>query len=219
MEGEKRNWFKDMTLKEKLQYIWDYYKIHIVIGLLLIYVLTMFTLSLINRKEYILNIALIGERIDFDMLSQFSNEVTKEIIGDHAGKKEASVDFYKLMRDYHGDLVLDPASTQKLIARIAAKEIDVIILDKKTFDALAVQGAFLKLDGRLEGLNLNRYKVVKAVEDTNGVKKGIYGIYVNPDNKYLKKLGYDYHDKIIAILSNSQHKDLSLKFLKWLLGG
>ncbi|MBE3578804.1 MAG: ABC transporter substrate-binding protein [Caldanaerobacter subterraneus] len=218
MAEEKKNWFKELTFKEKLQYIWDYYKIHIIVGLLLIYVLTTFTLSMINRKEYVLSIALIGESVDFDRLSQFSHEVTKELVGNPSDKKEALVDFYKLMRDSQGELILDPASTQKLIARIAAKQIDVIILDKKSFDALAVQGAFLRLD-KTEGLNLKDYKVVKTLKDVNGVKKGVYGIYVNSDNRWLKQIGYDYHNKIIAVLSNSEHKDLAIKFVKWLLKG
>lgn len=218
MAEEKKNWFKELTFKEKLHYIWDYYKIHIIVGLLLIYVLTTFTLSMINRKEYVLNIALIGESVDFDRLSQFSHEVTKELVGNPSDKKEASVDFYKLMRDSQGELILDPASTQKLIARIAAKQIDVIILDKKSFDALAVQGAFLRLD-KTEGLDLKDYKVEKTLKDMNGVKKGVYGIYVNYDNRWLKQIGYDYHDKIIAVLSNSEHKDLAIKFVKWLLKG
>lgn len=218
MAEEKKNWFKELTFKEKLHYIWDYYKIHIIVGLLLIYVLTTFTLSMINRKEYVLNIALIGESVDFDRLSQFSHEVTKELVGNPSDKKEALVDFYKLMRDSQGELILDPASTQKLIARIAAKQIDVIILDKKSFDALAVQGAFLRLD-KTEGLDLKDYKVVKTLKDVNGVKKGVYGIYVNSDNRWLKQIGYDYHNKIIAVLSNSEHKDLAIKFVKWLLKG
>jgi len=216
MSGERKNWFRNMTTKEKVEYIWDYYKVHIITGILVIYLLSAFTSSVLNRKEYVLNIAFVGKYMDFDRLNEFTKEVTKELIGDPSGKKQASIDFYMLVKGTNGNLTLDPVSTQKLMARMGAQDIDVIILDKNNFDILASQGAFLRLD-EIKGLNLSGLNVAKVEEPSNEVKLGAYGIYVGWNNKYLKNLGYDYNDKIVAIIANGQHKDLAIKFVKWLL--
>ncbi|SFE62707.1 extracellular solute-binding protein [Thermoanaerobacter thermohydrosulfuricus] len=216
MSEERKNWFRNMATKEKVEYIWDYYKVHIITGILVIYLLGAFTSSVLNRKEYVLNIAFVGKYMDFDRLNEFSKEVTKELIGDPSGKKQASIDFYGLVKNPNGNFTLDPASTQKLMARMGAQDIDVIILDKNNFDILASQGAFLRLD-EIKELNLSGLNVAKVEEPSNEVKPGAYGIYVRWNNKYLKNLGYDYNDKIIAIMANGQHKDLAIKFVKWLL--
>jgi hypothetical protein len=216
MSDRGKNWFRNMTTKEKVEYIWDYYKVHIIVSILVIYLLVSFTSSIINRKDYVLNIALIGKYVDFNGQSEFSKKVTKELIGDPSGKKQTSVDFYRLVKGPNGNLTLDPASTQKLMARIGAQDIDVIVLDKNNFDILARQGAFLRLD-KVKELNLTELNVVKIEEDSAEVKPGVYGIYVGRGNKYLEDLEYDYSDKIIAIMSNGQHKDLAIKFVKWLL--
>ncbi|HHW58297.1 MAG TPA: extracellular solute-binding protein [Clostridia bacterium] len=216
MREEKKDWFKNMTVREKVEYIWDYYKVHIIIGILVIYLLGTFTSSVLNRKEYVLNIAFVGKYMDFDRLNEFSKEVTKELVGDPSGKKQASIDFYRLVKGPNGNFTLDPASTQKLMARMGAQDIDVIILDKNNFDILASQGAFLRLD-EVKELNLSGLNVAKVEEPSNEVKPGVYGIYVGWNNKYLKNLGYDYNDKIVAIISNSLHKELAIRFVKWLL--
>lgn len=216
MSEERKNWFKNMTTKEKMEYIWDYYKVYIIAGIIVIYLFGAFTSSILNRKEYILNIALIGKFADFDKLNEFSKEVTKELIGDPSGRKQASTDFYRLVENQNGNFTLDPASTQKLMARMGAQDIDVMVLDKSNFEILAKQGAFLRLDD-IKELNLSGLNVAKVGENSSEVKAGIYGIYIERDNKYLQNLGYDYDDKIIAIMSNAQHKDLAIKFVKWLL--
>ncbi len=216
MSEERKNWFKNMTTKEKVEYIWDYYKVHIIVSILVIYLLVSFTSSIINRKDYVLNIALIGKYMDFDRQSEFSKKVTKELIGDPSGKKQASIDFYRFVKGPNGNFTLDPASTQKLMARMGAQDIDVIVLDKNNFDILARQGAFLRLD-KVKELNLSGLNVAKVEKPSGELKPGVYGIYVGWNNEYLKNLGYDYNDKIIAIMANGQRKDLAIKFVKWLL--
>lgn len=216
MSEERKSWFRNMTTKEKVEYIWDYYKVHIIVSILVIYLLVSFTNSIINRKDYVLNVALIGKYMDSDRQSEFSKKVTKELIGDPSAKKQASIDFYRLVKGTNGNLTLDPASTQKLMARMGAQDIDVIVLDKNNFDILAREGAFLRLDKAKE-LNLSGLNVAKVNEPSGELKPGVYGIYVGWNNKYLRNLGYDYNDKIIAIMANGQHKDLAIKFVKWLL--
>jgi len=216
MSDRGKNWFRNMTTKEKVEYIWDYYKVHIIVSILVIYLLVSFTSSIINRKDYVLNIALIGKYMDFDRQSEFSKKVTKELIGDPSGKKQASIDFYRFVKGPNGNFTLDPASTQKLMARMGAQDIDVIVLDKNNFDILARQGAFLRLD-KVKELNLSGLNVAKVEKPSGELKPGVYGIYVGWNNEYLKNLGYDYNDKIIAIMANGQRKDLAIKFVKWLL--
>ncbi len=64
----------------------------------MIYLLVSFTSSIINRKDYVLNIALIGKYVDFNGQSEFSKKVTKELIGDPSGKNKLLLIFIACKR-------------------------------------------------------------------------------------------------------------------------
>ncbi|SNX55267.1 hypothetical protein [Thermoanaerobacterium sp. RBIITD] len=83
------NWMKNMTFKEKAEYIWDYYKIHIIVGAVLIAIITSFVNSTINNKDYVFDFSIIGTSINFDKEMNFQNTVTKELLGTDKGKKQA----------------------------------------------------------------------------------------------------------------------------------
>ncbi|AST58776.1 ABC transporter substrate-binding protein [Thermoanaerobacterium thermosaccharolyticum] len=208
-------WMKDMTFKEKVEYIWDYYKIHIIVGVVVIAIIVSFVNSIINNKDYVFDFSLIGTSINFDKEMSFQSTVTKELLGSDKGKKQALVEFYMLTKGSDGKYKLDPTSVQKLMVKISAQEVNVIALDKDNFNALAKQGAFMNLDF-IKELDLSGFKT-ERLPSSKDVKAGTYGIDLNKGNKYLDEIGYDYHDKVIAIVSNSQNKDLSIKFLKWIL--
>lgn len=215
MNDETKNWFKDMSFLEKMEYIWDYYKVHILVGFFIIFILVAFINTMVNKKEYILNIALLGQYIDYDKEAKFDKEITQEIIGNSNGKKQAFVDFYRLIKDSDGTYVLDAPSFEKLMVRIGSGQIDVMIVDKKYFNIFVDQGAFLCLND-LKDLDLEKLHLAE-VNSSLKIKPGVYGIYIDNDNKYLDYLGYDYKNKIIVIMNKDQHKELSIKFIKWLL--
>ncbi|MDE4542026.1 ABC transporter substrate-binding protein [Thermoanaerobacterium sp. R66] len=212
---KSNKWMKDMTFKEKVEYIWDYYKIHIIVGIIVVAIVASFVNSILTNKNYVFDFSMIGTSINFDKEMNFQNTITKELLGTDKGKNQALVEFYMLTKGSDGKFQLDPTSVQKLMVKISAEEVDVIALDKDNFYALGNQGAFLNLD-TVKNLDLSGLDTEK-LPASKDVKAGTYGIYLNKDNKYLDGIGYDYHDKIIAVLSNSKNKDLSVRFLKWLL--
>ncbi|SNX52715.1 ABC transporter substrate-binding protein [Thermoanaerobacterium sp. RBIITD] len=212
---KQNKWMKDMTFKEKIDYIWDYYKIHMIVGTVVLILVISFINSAINSKDYVFDFSMLGTTINLDKQSSFEYIVTKELLGTNPGKKQALVEFYMLSKGNNGKLQLDPPSTQKLMVKIAAGEVSVMALDRDYFEIFAKQGVFTNLDNVKE-LNLNNLKTEK-LGSTDKISAGTYGIDIGSSNKYLDAIGYDYKDKIIAIVSNTKNKDLAIKFMKWLL--
>lgn len=203
-----------MTTKEKIDYIWDYYKIHIIAGAFILILLISFINNAINNKVYIFDFTMIGTKLNFDKQKEFEDAITKELIGNNPGKKRALTEIYLLSPVNDNKLQLDPPSQQKLTVKLASSSVDVMILDKGNFNNFAKNGIFLNLD-KLKGLDLNNFEV-ENMPKTDKITAGIYGVDVNKDIPQLDKVGFDYKGKIIAIVSNSKHKDLSVKFINWL---
>ena len=64
-----REGLANKTFKEKLDYIWTYYKLHILSILILIFFVGSYISSQINRQEVYCNITYVGNSINADELT------------------------------------------------------------------------------------------------------------------------------------------------------
>jgi hypothetical protein len=206
---------KGMTGKEKAQYIWEYYKLHMLVTIILVGFIGSYAYYAAGNTPAELNITIIGGYIEQGKIEALQNKVTAELIKDKKNKREIIVDFLG-----GNGQQLDLNTQMKLSTSVAAKEIDILILDKKHFESFADQGAFMKLSSIpvIAQLNIPDSNLVKCQpKNSNGKtdgKEDIYGINVE-DMPTLKDLGYDTKDSILCVLSNTKRPDKVETFLKW----
>ena len=71
--------FKSMPLKKKLQYIWDYYKVPIILGIILVYAVTTFIHGRLTAKTTVFRLVMIdsnvNELIEGSLLDGFAEEI------------------------------------------------------------------------------------------------------------------------------------------------
>jgi hypothetical protein len=213
MSMNAREYMKDMNTRQKIDYIWYYYKIHIIAAIVIIIFCGMFVHDRINSKDYVFNFTVIGNSINFDMQSSMEKEATQLLVGRTDSKKQVLFDFMSESKNAKGEVELQPAMQQKLIVKMASGEINVIALDKKLFSPLAAQGALLKL-GDAKGLEFDNTKGIKA-KDISGSDEYI-GIDIS-DNKKLKDMGFDTDNKVLCILVKNENIDMAVKFVNWIL--
>ncbi|MDI6618832.1 MAG: hypothetical protein QME45_09195 [Clostridiales bacterium] len=210
MDRMTKSKFESMTKKEKAAYIWDYYKWHIIIGIIVIALVANLITSITTRKDTILDVTLLGKYIDSNKQDAFKKTLDKKFVT-NIKKQETQVEF--LFYDKNSKDQMAIASIQKFQALAASASLDVVVLDKDDFNLYAGQGLFMELDKIPELSNLSS-KFVSPSGDQN-TSKAPLGITAD-DVKVLKDLGYDTQNKIITIASNTKHKQNAINFIKYI---
>lgn len=157
---------KDRPFKEKLQYFWDYYKIHTVVFLAVVIFLISLIRDILSNKDY----AFYGVMLNAVNLSGDSME---SAFGEYAG---LDLDTYECFIDtdstlsYHTATQFDMATSQKLIALVQTKDLDVLVLDSEIFNNYANSEMLLDLTtvytaDELQKYENNLYYVDKAQID------------------------------------------------------
>jgi len=203
------NTFQGMSNRQKISYVWDYYKIHILSSLAILFLIISFTYSQLTAKETYFDITYIGASINIDELSQV-NDYLNKIVLNGSSKKVINLD--SIFADNSSDN-LNGQFSQKFMVKIAAKEIDMAIVSKKFFEDNYSSDMFLNLDS-LEGfssLPIENHEVIKR-NDSNG-NLASYGISVRNLN-LLSDVKFASDDYIIVIISNSERIDRSLDMLR-----
>lgn len=190
-EGDK---WKKMSRREKLTYFNDYYRnkiivILIVVGLIVSFLYTVFS----PRPDVVVSVAVVNDFWGEAKLTEMEEELTKYLeLKD--GEEEIIIDdSYFLEESGMGNEV---ANTQRLVAKIAAGDINVIIADKAKFDEFAASGSFAKVSEIIKDAGLYEERI-----SSDG-----YGISLK-GSKLLESLGSAREEMVLGVLSNADNKD------------
>lgn len=143
---ERRVSFQKMSPAGKAEYIFDYYKLPIVVGLALLYLFGSMAYRQLTKKEVLVYPALVnisvGEDLEFRLGEGFVSAS-----GTDPRKTEVSL--------YSGlYLSEDPssenheyayASNLKVMAAIQAKQLDIVLMNKEAYDIFSQKGYLLDL--------------------------------------------------------------------------
>ncbi|WP_139905395.1 hypothetical protein [Clostridium thermarum] len=199
-----------LTKKQKAEYIWQYYKLHIIVALFVIICIISLVVGKINEKDNLLNVTVYGAGINIDNFEKLSEKAYEELIDD---KHKTDM----LMSFENSSGATSYMSNQKITVQMAAGELDVLILSKSEFELLASNGAFIdinELSGLFsetsEKLNYVLYKVPEAdtTEKAYGIDLSNFAIF--------DELQYSEKDPVLTVLSNSERKEMAAKFIEWL---
>ena len=202
-EGDK---LKKMNGRQKLAYFNDYYRNKIIIILITVGILVSFFHTILSpRPEVVVSIAVVNDYWDESGLTKLSEDLSKHLELKDGEKKLQIDDSYFLKESGLGNEV---ANTQRLVAKIAAGDINIIIADKNKFDEFAMNETFLKIS-----------EVVSQDDSYNDrLVSGGYGISLK-GSELLKELGSYQEEMILGILSNANNEDYEYlsKVIKYIL--
>ena len=140
---EEREALKRGTPKQKLAYFWYYYKWHVIISVIIIGMLVSFIYQFVNRKDTAFNAVLLNA----SLLDQMSSE-QPDFLTDFAEKEGIDLNTSDITFDTSIRIVEDSmdevsvTSTQKLMAYVAANELDSMITDFDSFQKYANSSLF-----------------------------------------------------------------------------
>lgn len=191
-------------LKTKLENIWYHYKTHILVGIFIVIALIPMLFLDKGEKPSGLNVALIGSSINPAQHEKLQRKATNAMFTKHS-KLEIKIDLWKLNGSVTSSV--NTALNQKLMAQIGTNDIDVMIMNKNDFLLFEKKGAFVNLEDNQELSDIINNKSLQPVSYA--------GIDIT-ENKLLSDAGFDTHNKVLGIVSNSKHKKKAFQFVKWL---
>jgi hypothetical protein len=206
-----REGLANKTFLEKLDYIWTYYKLHILGILILIFFVGSYISAQINRQDVYCNITYVGNSINVDELIPVKNSLNDVLL--HNNKKLV-INFDSIFTDDKSSTGL--VMTEKLHVNIAAQEIDIAIVNKEFFEQNFSSDMFLNLES-LNGfstLPVSNHELIKKT-DSNGAN-GTYGISIKNLN-ISKAIHFANDDNILVVISNTKNNDAVVNVLKTFL--
>jgi hypothetical protein len=168
-----------MSPKERIAYIWDYYKYHIIGTIAAIILLISFINSIGEKKEVVLNMTIIGQGVNTEGVVQLKEQLTNKLVQDKADEE------ILVQHLTYNKSSMDEASRagiQKLSAEITLGSIDLMIVEKELFEEISSQNSLLALndfkgtnkllpsDEKVYGISTSEIKLLAPLElDENKV--------------------------------------------------
>ncbi|WP_054787106.1 MULTISPECIES: hypothetical protein [Gracilibacillus] len=195
---------KTMSFKEAVDYIWEYYKIHIIGIIAGLFILGSIISSVLKEDEVLYNMMVVAP-IPYDEVNVFSDQINEA----HYEDFEVAVD--NIIYD-GGDLSNQSYDqVQKLIAKIAAGMVDVMVTDESFALDLVEQEGLTPIEDLFDVEKLKQHGV-EVVDFGSGTAYGIKSnkLDVFQDNQH-------YQSRVLVFPSNAEQVDLTDDFLEALL--
>lgn len=227
---EKKTKLSEMTAKERIGYIWDYYKWYILLAIVGVIVVITIIRNLTSRKEDVLYVlmvnadTLINEEEPSDIFDEF-------LIGEGYDPAKEEILVNTSIRYLGGGAASDIYGMQAMTTILGSGTSDVCVMDEEVYTMEASEGAFLPVqfylsEEELETLS-DRILWVESDPDIQSIaeagedegKGTLYarGIRLTGENDWESEL---YGDRIpvVGIAASSERPELSAKLVRYLLG-
>lgn len=144
--------FQKLTKKEKVEHIWEYYRYHIIGGVIGVFMTYSLLMTIFGPKppEPAVNIVVMGIYVqDSEKIDKFKEEIKDIIENDEERKVEVNM----FPVDWESSSPMDIAMNQKLVLMFQAKEIDIMIIEEPKFDSFIMnveEGIYESLEEKEE---------------------------------------------------------------------
>ncbi len=151
---EQQRKTKDMTLKGKLQYFWDYYRYHTLAAVFITFMAVSLIHNVVTAKDYIFNGIMLNA---YSLSSQSIETAFAEYAGLDTEKYECFIDTSSTMSlDNHTEYEM--ATGQKIVAMIQTRDLDAVVFDSEMFNNYSYNQMFCDLRNVLTEEELARHK-------------------------------------------------------------
>ncbi|MBQ7064086.1 MAG: hypothetical protein IJM90_04265 [Firmicutes bacterium] len=215
--------FKQMSFSEKLAHIWIYYKLYIIGGIIALFVLGWAVDHYIIHppKKPSISVACLSDTglltYETDEMEARLGEALPDLVTD---KTEPMVYCMAMVND---DAQTGYYNTQKMIALVASKSIDMIIGGKDLVMEYAESDYFLRLDTEIDPAAVEGFEILEAqitrdydVMGRPTSMEGPYPLVIHLGECELFKTVFGTADLYAGILGNAQNVDHVTELLQYL---
>lgn len=213
---EKKTDFRALSPKAKVQYIWDYYKLRILVIVLCAAAAISLIHHYVTYREPLLNVLMIntlsGNMTTADGFDEFLDACGYD-------KKESPVSLYGslYLSEDQNAAVASYQDYEVLATMIAAGDNDIFFGTGDVFLTYAEQGAFQDLSGILSEETFEKYKDSMIYSTDDGECEPYPCAIEITDNEWLKRSGYYDGSCYFGIFYRSENTEAASQFAEFLL--
>lgn len=225
-----------MDISKKLRYIFDYYKLHLIIALIVLYIVFFFAYRQITHRDTLLYTALVNIEENDSMKSFLREDFLKsQQINTRKNDLLLYTGLYltsDAKSEYHE---YSYASEMKILGSLETKKLDIVLMDRESFDAFCANGYLLELDSFLREKSPEFYRAHsdELVKNTIIISDNSDEVRLDKNARYSAKtkeavLGLDlsessFFDKYrfnkpvyLGVIKNTSRGDMSVKYIEYL---
>ncbi len=236
-EPKEQKWsMRDVHGTAKIGYIWEYYKLPIVIICIFLYIAGYLVYGSMTHKDTVLYAALVNMSADDTFTEELSTDFL-DYLGANARKEEVELydGLYLTEDESDADYGYVYASNTKITASIAGGLLDVVLMDKTAFDILSKNGYLCNIEELLIQEAPDLYEKLQAGLVTNTVIIKDNSIDTQLDSSVTYKAETDEYPMAVdlsqsdlilkkgfngtlylGIISNSPRMDTTIAYLRYL---
>lgn len=214
---QERAKLKEMSFQDKLWYIWEYYKIHMLIaGILLFFLYVLGTIF--YQKSFTTRLSCVVMNDRYSSISDYQG-LAEGFKGRMGYKSKDRVDMdtslYISFDNSGSNSELDYASLAKITAIIASQDLDLMITSADAIEHYAANDGLLDLETTLPAdlWELIKEDVYKAPDSSGTVLSAAVNL---KNSNFHQKAGTQMEEAYFCLISNSKRIDTAIEFLRYL---
>ena len=206
----------DQPFSKKMEYFWDYYKVHVIVTVVLALMFGSMLHTIVTRKETVLSIAYINA------FPNVEDEIFIEDFESHLGlnlkKQQVILDSTYYIED-ESTSPYAATYSQKFSTNAMAGKLDVVLADTTNFDFYGNQGFFQDLTNILPSDVLTKYTndlyyADIPTDETN--QKVPIGIKIDKAKKICETASYPNTEAYFGFVTGSEYVENALSYLNYL---
>lgn len=222
--------------KKKIQYIWDYYKLPLVILGIFLYVITYALYNHFSHKDTVLYTALVnvnaGESLTEGLGADFLDYLELDA---SQNKLELYTGLYLTYDEHNPYHEYTYASRMKILASIEGELLDVALMNQEAFDAFSQNGYLCDLEEFLSQADADLYNSIKSdfadnivILEDNAIELQLdasipyhaiteehpFGVDLS-HTWLMRQAGFE-ETVYLGIIANSPRKDAAVAYLRYL---
>lgn len=219
-EQSEKEKLREMSFKEKVSYLWEYYRMHAFVFILVVAITSSVVYNIVKPKiETKLYAAMINNVITEEYLDQLEIKFAEHLELDPAAEKiELNPQF-----QFGGSPEYTMNLKQVLTTYVAAQDVDIIIAPESEFSEYALYGYMSTISDLLPtdlytSLADQFYITKMEVEPGEEIyEEGVFGIYLT-DTKLLKEHTVVPPEEpyLLGIVANSRREENVVEFIRYL---
>ncbi|WP_062104430.1 hypothetical protein [Bacillus niameyensis] len=210
MKRPLREILSEMTMQEKVNYIWEYYK-YFILGSIIVLILIIYTVySVVNKKDDILNIVLMTQYADPEQVELIKDTLYQELLTDEE-RDSSNIIIQTIRPNKDGKDIQGGMEMQKMVAELSAGYIDFFIADHDFFEQMNKDQQLMAYQN-LEGISTIPFPDDRLLY---GEEEAITGIDVTTEPLF-QNLFIEEGQKIICTPSNAKNTAYISRLIQFL---
>ncbi len=206
-----------LTWRQRLGYIWDYYKPLMAAVVIVILVLSVVATAVHNMSLNRIFSAYLVNCNSYETDSDLISGEFAEYIGGIGSNDQITVD---ATLGFSQDEVSEysMAGQMKLTALLAAGEVDLMILDEDAYQGYFGSDVFQELSAVVDEEQLDAWKEYLFGDPDSGSGSGWYAVNVQDSPVLARGNSYGGEAAYAVIIPGTEHLELCIRFINYLLG-